>query len=284
MSLSPQQAATRAPAARDVDAAPVAWREAGRGDTVLFLHGLGGSRIAWEPQLAALAGRYRCVAWDMPGYGASAALAGEHSFDALADAVAGLLDTLGVARAHVVGLSLGGMVAQHAALAHPRRVASLVLLDSSPAFGLDGETTAERWLEARLEPLRRGVSPAELAPAVLRAVAGPRAPDAVIEEAARAMARIPAEGLAAACRCLVTHDLRGRLAAIEAPTLVAVGALDTETPPAYAERLAAEIPAARLEIVPEAGHLANLEQPGRVNALLAGFLDGQPRIARSTAP
>lgn len=280
-------AAPRAPTApivRDVDAAPVAWREAGSGAPVLFLHGLGGSRLAFEPQLAALAGRYRCVAWDMPGYGASVPLAGAPSFAALADAVAGLLDALGARRAHVVGLSLGGMVAQHVALAHPARVASLVLLDSSPAFGLDGETTAEAWLEARLAPLRDGRTPADLAPAVLRAVAGPRVPDAVIAEAARAMARIPAEGLAAACRCLVTHDLRGRLGGIAAPTLVAVGALDAETPPAYAERLAAEIPGARLAVVPDAGHLANLEQPGRVNALLAGFLDGQPRIARSTAP
>jgi 3-oxoadipate enol-lactonase len=281
MTAAPQAATTSG--ARDVDAAPVAWREAGSGDPLLLLHGLGGSRMAWEPQLATLADRYRCVAWDMPGYGASAPLA-TPSLPALADAAAGLLDAIGARRAHVAGLSLGGMVAEHLALRHPARVASLVLLDSSPAFGLDGETTAEAWLEARLAPLRAGRTPAEIAPAVLRAVAGPRASDAVIDEAVRAMARIPAAGLQAACRCLVTHDLRGRLGEIAAPTLVVVGALDAETPPSYSERLAAGIPGARLAVVPDAGHLANLEQPAHVNALVGAFLDAQPRIARSTAP
>jgi 3-oxoadipate enol-lactonase len=282
MSAASQTTTPRA--VRDVDAAPVAWREAGSGDPVVFLHGLGGSRIAWEPQLAALARRYRCVAWDMPGYGASPAPVVDLTFPGLVDALAGLLDAIGAPRAHLVGLSLGGMVAQHAALALRERVASLALLDSSPAFGLDGGTTAEGWLAIRLDPLRRGISPAEMAPAVLRGVAGPHAPRGAIDEAVRAMARIPAPGLAAACRCLVTHDLRGRLGGIAAPTLVAVGELDTETPPAYAERLAAEIPDAQLAVVPGAGHLANLEQPARVNALLAAFLDAQPRIARSTAP
>ena len=79
---------------RDVDAAPVAWREAGAGPTVVFLHGLGMTRTGFDPQLAALADRFRCVAWDMPGYGASPPRPAPLTFAALADAVDGLLDAL----------------------------------------------------------------------------------------------------------------------------------------------------------------------------------------------
>jgi 3-oxoadipate enol-lactonase len=256
----------------DVDATPIAWREAGSGDVVLFLHGLGGSRTAWEPQLGFLGRSHRCVAWDMPGYGKSQPGADPLTFESLADAAAALLDALNTPTANVVGISMGGMVAMHLALRHPDRVGSLVLLDSSPAFGLDGTTDAEEWADLRLEPLARGRTPADIAPAVLRSVAGPQAHDAVIAEAVAAMARIPSAGLAAAVRCLPSHDVRDRLANINCPTLVAVGNLDTETPPAYSLRLCHSIPGARYEEIPGAGHLSNLEAPDAVNNMVGEFL------------
>ncbi|MBC8196032.1 MAG: alpha/beta fold hydrolase [Acidimicrobiia bacterium] len=256
----------------DVDQTPIAWREAGSGDVVLFLHGLGGSRMAWEPQLRFLGRSRRCVAWDMPGYGRSQPGTDPLTFTYLADSAASLLDTLGADRASVVGISMGGMIALHLALRHPNRVTSLVLLDSSPAFGLDGTTDAGEWANLRLEPLAMGRTPADIAPAVLRSVAGPQAPDPVIDEAVAAMARISSSGLAAAVRCLPSHDVRDRLADIPCPTLVAVGDLDTETPPAYSRWLADGIPGARYEEIPGAGHLSNLESPNEVNSLVAGFL------------
>lgn len=255
----------------DVDGTSVAWREAGDGPVVLLLHGLGGSRTAWEPQLDALSGDHRVVAWDLPGYGASPPLDGPLTFPALADAVAGLLDTLGVERAPLVGLSLGGMVALHTALEHPDRVGGLVLLDTSPAFGLDG-TDPDEWRAARRRPLDAGLTPADFAEDVLRSVAGAGFGGEALDQAVAAMARIPAEGLRAVIDLLPTHDVRDRQGAIAAPTLVVVGEHDAETPLAYSEALAAGIPDARLEIVAGAGHLTNLEQPDAVNRLLAGFL------------
>jgi pimeloyl-ACP methyl ester carboxylesterase len=255
---------------RDVDAAPVAWREAGAGDAVVFLHGLGGSRTAWDPQLIALSDRRRCVAWDMPGYGASPPLE-RITFPGLARAVTWLLDAIGAEAAHLVGLSMGGMVALHAALEHPARVRSLAILDSSPAFGLDGTTDADAWVELRTAPLR-DATPADLAPGLLASVAAPGASSAVIAEASVAMARISSQALVDAIRCLPTHDVRHRLAEIGQPTLVVCGELDAETPPSYSRYLAGHIPGARLAIVPGAGHLANLERPAEVNALLEAFL------------
>ena len=274
---------------QDVDAAPVAWRECvpARGEhepaegttteVVLFLHGLGGSRTGWDPQLTDLAeAGYHCAAWDMPGYGCSAPAPAPLTFDVLADACAMWMDALGAAAAHVVGLSLGGMVAQHVALRHPRRVRSLVLMDTSPAFGLDGTTSAESWMAQRLQPLRDGSTPADMAPQVLRGIMAPGVSDGVLATAVAAMSRIPTAGLAAAIECLVTHDTRARLREIAAPTLVMVGEHDDETPLAYAAHLADGIPGSHLEQVPAAGHISNLEAPAAVNHLLRQFLSQLP--------
>ncbi len=265
---------------RDVDG-PLAWREAGpRGprtdtgttDTIVFLHGLGGSRTAWDAQLDDLADRWRCVAWDMPGYGASDPLDGPLTFARLADAVVELLDTLDVARVHLVGLSFGGMIAQHTALAHPGRVDRLVLVDTSPAFGLDG-TDPVTWKRLRLDRLDRGETPADMARDVITAVAGPGLTGAALESQIAAMTRIPPEGLRAAVECLPSHDLTSRLRGVTAPTLVVVGEHDTETPPDYARRLADAIPGARLEVIPGAGHLTPAEAPDQLDTLVRAHLE-----------
>jgi pimeloyl-ACP methyl ester carboxylesterase len=252
----------------DVDDGPIAWREAGAGETVVLLHGLGGSRTAWGPQLEALSAHHRVVAWDLPGYGASAPLDDPLTFPALADAVARLLDALATDRAHVVGLSMGGIIALHAAVRHPDRVRSLALLSTSPAFGLDS-TRPEDWRAARLGPLDAGREPGEYAVGVITAIAGPGISSATVAEQAAAMGRITGPALRRAIDCLVTHDLRGRLGEITAPTLVLTGELDRETPPAYGRALADALPAATLRVVPAVGHLLPAEAPAVVNAALA---------------
>ena len=260
---------------RDVDATPVAWREAGSGPLVLFLHGLGTTRTGFDPQLAALAADYRCVAWDMPGYGASPALAGGLSFASLADCVAGLIETLGETQAHVAGLSMGGQIALHTALRHPDRVRSLALLDSSPAFGLDG-TDPETWKRLRLDALDAGQTPASMAEPVLRSIMAPDVGAAAVAATAASMARISADGLRAAIEFLPTHDVRARLGEVRAPTLVLVGEYDEETPLSYAEALAHGIPGAALQVVPGAGHVSNLEAPDAVTAALRAHLEAVP--------
>jgi 3-oxoadipate enol-lactonase len=283
-SVSPAMEATEPV---DVDEHPIAWRETGPADApvVLFLHGLGGGRTAWDPQLAALSSEFRCVAWDMPGYGASAPVGPDAtlSFATIVDALVGLLDRLGVQRAHLVGLSYGGMHAQHLALAHPDRVASLTLTDTSPAFGLDG-TDRDEWIASRLAPLAAGGSLAAIAPAVVTAIAAPGFAGPEFDASVAAFGRIGDDAFAAACRALPDHDVRDRLHEITAPTLVVVGSADTETPPSYARFLADGIAGARLEIIDGAGHLAPAEDPATFNRLLAAFLDETERTERGQTP
>ena len=253
----------------DVDG-PLAWREQGSGPPILFLHGLGGSRTSWRPQLADLSGEFRCIAWDMPGYGASAPVE-PLTFDAIADAVARTLDAAGVARAHLVGESFGGMHALHTALRHPDRVGRLVLANTSPAFGLDGTDPSE-WRAARLAPLDAGLAPADVAADVLRSVAGPGLSDEMLAMRVAAFACIPADGLRAAVECLPSHDLLGRLAEIAAPALVVAGELDAETPVAYSRILADGLRDAELVVLDGVGHLAVSEAPRAFNRLVRRFL------------
>ncbi len=262
----------------DHDRDPLWWRESrpdSEADTdatpAVFIHGLGGSRIAWDPQLSALGATRRCLAPELPGYGGSPPVP-DMGFACLADLLSEFIAEVGGGRAHVVGLSMGGMVAQHLALGHPDRVASLVLLDSSPAFGIDG-TDPQEWKRLRLDALDRGLTPAEMAPGVIRSVAGPGLRGPALESAVAAMSRVTASGLRAAVEMLPSHDLTTQLHRISAPTLVAVGEFDTETPLSYSRMLATAIPDADLKIVAHSGHLSNLENPREVNGLLARFFN-----------
>jgi 3-oxoadipate enol-lactonase len=266
----------------DVDGKRFAWRESGARSadtTLILLHGLGGSRLSWEPQLHVLADHCRVIAWDMPGYGASKSLDGHVTFGALADAVVDLIDVVGAITVHLAGISFGGMIAQYVAAKHPSRLLSMTLLSTSPAFGLDG-TKPDEWRAARLAPLDAGREPADFAHDVLAAISGPHMSAEALAGQCVAMARVPAAELRRSIDCLVTHDSRALLPAIDAPTLCVVGELDEETPVSYAFALADLIPRAMLVVIPEAGHLLNVEEPDAVNRLL---LEHIQRVAAQEA-
>ena len=156
--------------------------------------------------------------------------------------------------------------------ASPALVRSLVLCDSSPAFGFDGSTDARTWIDSRLDPIRSGATPASMAAGVFGSIMAPGA--AGMAEAMAAMARIEPDAFERAVRCLPAHDVCDRLAEIAAPTLVIVGELDRETPPSYARHLAAGIRNSRYVEIAGAGHISNLEQPALFNDALVDFLDG----------
>lgn len=256
----------RAVTAVDVDTSPIAWREAGSGPTAVLLHGLGGGRTAWRPQLEGLADQRRCVAWDAPGYGESVRISATN-FDAYADAAVDFIDAVSPNEAvDLVGMSFGGMIAQYAAARAPERIRTLTLLCTSPKFGLDG-TDPEQWRANRLAGLEAMGSPAAAAPAILSSLAGPHGAD-VVPEAVEAMSRVPLEGLLDSLNTIASHDTRDLLPTVATPTLVMVGELDDETPPAYSQAIVDLMPNSRIAVIPGAGHLLNLEAPDQVNRLL----------------
>ncbi len=236
------------------------FKEAGGGDTIVFLHGIGGNRHAFDAQLSELSRRYRCVSWDMPGYGGSPAMA-EMTFAGLSDALAALLDHLDLPSAHLVGHSMGGMVAQTLALARPDRVRSLVLAQTTARFGKPGSDWQEQFLDSRLKPLEEGKTPAQFARELITAMFGDPSRTEAIDQAVATMSPLPADVYRQVLTCLVGFDLQASLSEIRAATLCLAAEFDQTAPPRTMEKMAAQIPAGRYDCLPGAGHLAYVETP-----------------------
>jgi pimeloyl-ACP methyl ester carboxylesterase len=253
----------------------IAHLEQGNGDPLVLLHGVGGGAGVFAPQLAHFGARRRAIAWDMPGYGGSAALP-DMTFPALADALARLLDGLGIERAHLVGHSMGGMVALEMMAAHAARCRSLTLVATSPVFGSADGSFQRAFLAQRLGPLDAGRTMPELAPVLVADMVGEAPDPAGVARATAAMAAVSAATYRASLTCLTTFDRRALLGALAVPTLVIAAEHDRAAPAAGMERMAARIPGARYHCVAGSGHLLPLERPAEFNALLDRFLDDLP--------
>ncbi len=232
---------------------------------ILFLHGVGSDKSAWAPQLAHFGERRPAIAIDLPGYGESL-LRPSADHDAFAAAALEALDSFGIERAHICGLSLGGVVAIAMHHRAPRRCASLILADSF-AVHPDGEAICARSVDAsRAMPMR------QLAEARTPLLLGADASATLRAEVIETMAAIDPEAYRLGAAAVWLADQRERAAAIDIPALILVGAEDRVTPPALSEQLAHLIRASRPEVIPAAGHLANIEQPSAFNCAVERFL------------
>ena len=233
---------------------------------VVFSNSIGTTLSMWDAQARALDGRYRLLRYDTRGHGQTPVLDEPATIEALADDLVGLLDQLGISRAHVVGLSLGGMTAQAVAARYPARVKGLVLMATSAYLPGDWEARAARVRASGMASIVDAAIPRWFTPAFQTA-----APETVGMIREQFLAIDP-RGYAVCCRAIAGLDLRG--VTITAPTLIIAGADDPATPPAMSEDLRARIPGATLLVLPHAAHLLAVEQPEAVNRHLVAFLDG----------
>jgi 3-oxoadipate enol-lactonase len=235
---------------------------------LVLINSLGSNLAMWEPQIEELVGPFRVVRFDLRGHGASPVPPGPYALADLGADVVALLDRLGVERAHVAGVSLGGMTAMWLGINAPERVERLVLCCTSAKLG-----PPEAWADrARLvrEQGTQAVADAVVSRWLTPGYAA-RHPD--LRARLRAMiAATPAEGYAGCCAAIEHMDLEPDLAAITAPTLVVAGADDPATPPDHGARIAAGIPGARMAVVPDSAHLANIQQAGEVSSLILRHL------------
>ncbi|MBL8805830.1 MAG: alpha/beta fold hydrolase [Rhodospirillales bacterium] len=243
----------------------------GAGTPLVLLHGVGTDHRAFRPQLIRLAAHHRVLAWDMPGYGCSPHL-DPLDWPSLADALARLLDAQGIDRAHILGHSIGGMVAQAFCARHPARTRSLVLSATSPAFGRPDGDWQREFVRQRLAPLETGKTMADLAEATVESLVGPAASKAVREFARGCVAQVPVQAFAAAIRLIVTFDGRPDLPKIACPTLLLAGERDTNAPAAMMQKMAERIAGSKFVVLPGCGHLANIEDPDAFNAAVLEFL------------
>jgi 3-oxoadipate enol-lactonase len=249
----------------------IAWERRGAGEPLLLIHGLGYARWGWEPVADGLAEAHEVVLFDNRGIGESDAPTGPYAVQDLAlDAVA-VLDAAGLERAHILGTSLGGMIALQLVLDHPARVDKLVLACTTPG-GAGSAPMPERTV--RLLAEAQGL-PAEIA--LRRFVENAFAPHpdpAQIERIMRhriATAQSPA-AWAAQASAGTAFDVWDRLGEIRAQTLVLTGDQDAVVDPKNSDLLAARIPEARLEVFDGGGHLFFWEQPDRFVDAVTEFL------------
>jgi 3-oxoadipate enol-lactonase len=238
---------------------------------LVFLHGIGGAARCWRRQLETFGDRYCAIAWDMPGYGRSAALP-VVSMAALADALQDFLQGVGAARPILVGHSIGGMVVQQWLTEHTGIASAVVLAQTSPAFGRPEGDWQKEFISARLSPLDRGESMISIAPTLVNELVGDD-PDARGMELARdCMATVPEPTYRATMLALLGFDQRSALENIAVPTLVLSGTKDKNAPALMMAKMASYIPSATYVELEGVGHLANLERPAAFESALDSFL------------
>ena len=242
---------------------------------LMFLHGIGGAARAWRDQLDSFASRYRTIAWDMPGYGGSKPL-DNTSIEALAQALKDFLAQLGIEKPVLIGHSIGGMIVQQLLKTDPKLPHAVALAQTSPAFGKPDGEWQKNFIEARLGPLARGETMKDLAPTLVKELAGTDPDPRGMDLARDCMAKVPEATYQATMRALIGFDLRDILKYIKLPTLVLAGSEDTNAPAPMMKKMASYIPHATYVELEGVGHLANLERPMMFNAALASFLSAHP--------
>jgi 3-oxoadipate enol-lactonase len=237
---------------------------------VVLSNSLGSTTSMWDAQADELAEHFRVVRYDTRGHGASPVPPGPYDIDDLADDVVALLDTLGVEKAHFVGLSLGGMTGMRLAARNPERVDRLVVLCTGARLA-----PSSAWHDRAATVREHGSS------AVAEAVVGRWFTPAYLEKnpdvraaCEDVVAATPAEGYASCCEVIGGMDLRDDLSRITAPTLAIAGADDPATPPPHLAAIADGVQTGRLLVVPESAHLANAEQPQTVTPAIIAHLKG----------
>jgi 3-oxoadipate enol-lactonase len=253
------------------DDARLAYDVEGEGPPLLLVQGLGYGRSGWGPAPRLLAARHRVVSYDSRGFGESDATPGPYTTKQLAADAVAVLDAAGVEQADVIGISLGGMVAQEFVLLAPDRVRRLVLVATTPggrgSFPMPEQTVALMRRSPGLDPVEA------LRLFVVNALA-PDAPESLVDEIVAYRAANPPNpaGWHALAAAGAAHDASARLAEVRAPTLVLHGTADNVVDARNAPLLAESIPAARLELLDGAGHLLPWERPQAFAALVEEFL------------
>jgi len=269
-----------------VDSIELYYEEHGSGDPLLLIMGLAADSTAWLFQIPDFAKHYRTIAFDNRGVGRSSKPPGTYTIHQMADDTAGLLDALGIARTHVVGVSMGGMIAQELALRHPQRVRGLVLgctypepdadIERQRQFGLSqfgGSVTASGEMHIDLGTLDPMSFFQHLLPTVFnQSFLDTQLPTLMQVFAGALQYGFSMEAILGQVAAVMSHKATDRLHQISAPTLVITGDADRLVPPGNSDILAQHIPGARLVKVPGGSHGFNFETPEVFNREVLNFL------------
>ena len=246
----------------------------GEGPWLVMSHSLACNISMWDGQVRLLKTKYRVLRFDTRGHGGSDAPDDAYTLDMLSGDLLGLMDGLGVAKAHYVGLSMGGMIGMTFALRHPGRFSSLVLCDTSsrvpPEAGPVWEGRIKIAMEQGMEPL--------VEPTLQRWFTEPfyKSSKPMMARVGQMIRDTPVPGYIGCCHAIPKINLTDKLGGIKCPVQVIVGDQDVGTPVVMSRAIQNAIPGSELVIIPSASHLSNLEQPQAFNNALADFLGRHP--------
>ncbi len=251
----------------------LAYTDQGQGSPVVFLHAFPQSRAMWAPQAEAVSKTHRFITLDFRGFGESDEPLWHYTLEQFADDVNSLLDHLSIRQAVLVGLSMGGYTLFPFYRKYADRVKGLVLADTRAQADTE-EGRAGRFAMAQTAYTKGASAIADIMlPKLLSPVVLQTKPD-LVRQVRATIERTQVSGIAGALMAMAERpDSVPLLTQIACPTLVIVGEQDGPTPPADGKLMAEHIPGARLEIIPQAGHLSNLEQPEAFNAAIRAFLE-----------
>jgi 3-oxoadipate enol-lactonase len=244
----------------------IAFHEKGSGENIVFLHGVGSDISVWKRQLEYFSKKWRAIAIEYPGYGESDLPAKGLNLEEVGRFLFGAMDGLEIVEAHIVGLSMGGVMALEMVRRQPNRLRSLTLAN-----------TFARHPNAMpiLEGLHRDISTMtmfDFAKGRVDLILAPDAAEALKQEVIETMAKIDKRTYHWSTTAVWTADYRKDLPQIQRPVLIAIGEHDQLTPIALSEELAREIPGAKLQVIPKAGHLSNLDNPDFFNRIVSEFI------------
>jgi 3-oxoadipate enol-lactonase len=248
------------------------YEEKGAGYPVVLLHGLTFDRRMWDHQVEGLARSYRAITVDLRGHGLSASPDMEYDLDMMTEDVHQAMRELGIAQAHVVGLSMGGMIGMRLALDHPEAVRSLVLLDTSAEPEPADRAAAYEAMAGALREQGPGIVADGVMSVLFSSGFLLDQPDKAKREKERLL-EVNRVGVSNATSAVTRRkDISDRIHKIKVPTLVIVGEVDAATPLETSQVIQAAIPGSRLEIIPSAGHMTPIEKPEEVSQLIVEFL------------
>ena len=259
-----------------VNGVNIAYEDRGTGPPIVFLHAFPLNRTMWAPQEAALGRRFRTISIDARGLGESDAPFWRYSMEQYARDVKEVLTGLRIEKALFVGLSMGGYLEFALYRMYPELIGGLVLADTRAEADKAEQIQWRFNLAQRTAATGPSAVIAEMLPKLLAPARYDRDPDLVVQVRSMLEAA-PVQGIIGALIALAERaDSTDLLPTISVPTLVIVGEDDVLTPPADAERIAHGIAGAELVVIPDAGHLSNLEQPGLFTAAVEGFAKNLP--------
>jgi pimeloyl-ACP methyl ester carboxylesterase len=246
---------------------------AGQGEMIIFLHGIGGNKKNWTENLIFFSKKYLSVAWDTRGYGESEDYNGDLNFEDILDDLVKVFKYFNKDKAHIVGLSMGGQIATLFYEKYPSYVKSLILCDTH--FGLSNLSPQEieKFISLRKEPLISGKEPKDIAPIVASTLIGDVNNKSAYKQLVNSMELLHKDSYLKTIETSMRTEHRHVFKTIDVPTFIIVGELDTLTPPSMSKEIMKEIENSRLSIIPNAGHLSNIENPKVFNQKLLEFLD-----------